>query len=291
MSLPRSVKDLMPHLEERVSGASLSVFRIFFGIFLMVDALYFWLGRYSYFPEHIVHFKYSGFASWPNLTPTTLKVSLGLLVLGGLLISLGAFVRIAAAVVVGVILHLLMQNAGFYLNHLALTALVAFVFCWVPTTRYYALRKTRSARGDATIARYEIYWVIGLFFMTYWIGGLEKLRMEWFSGDILLVNFGISARYGNKLGNLMYSSYPIWVATWATLIIEFLAPVGILFRKTRVAAVAVLSVFHIFNHLVFSIGLFSFLMLAAMVLYFDPKGPALKGIKKTIFRGTSPRSS
>lgn len=284
------------YLSERVSGASLSVFRVLFGIFIFLDALFFWRAREGYFPEQEIHFKYPGFESWPNLTPFSLILCLGGLALAGILIGIGWGTRWALATAVCVLIHLLMQNAGFFLNHLVLTLLVAFVLLWVPTTRYYAFQKTLSPLRDRSIARYELLWVLGLFLMTYWLGGFEKLRKEWFSGAILLVNFGLSAANGNWLGNLMYDSDRLYYAPWGTLLIEFLAPLGFLLKRTRIAALVVLLCFHLFNHFALNIGLFSFLMLASFVLYFDPAWPIerieqFKALKKKIFRGTSLRSS
>lgn len=259
--------------QARVSGASLGIFRILFGLFIVMEACFFWLGRAGYFPQQEIHFKYVGLERWPVLTPLSLKLSLIALALTGLLILAGVWVRVAAAGVVGVVLHLLLQDAGFFLNHLLLVILVAFVFCWVPTNRAFALYKSKSLAGDQTLARYELVWVVALFLLTYEASAIEKLRPEWFSGDILLVNFGLSARNGNWLGDFMYAPYPILIATWGIFLVELLAPLGILYRKTRWVSVGLLAVFHVFNHLTFNLGLSSFLMLSALVLYFDPAWP------------------
>jgi vitamin K-dependent gamma-carboxylase len=268
----------------RIEGFTLSLFRLFFGVFLICDAFFFWKGRLAYFPDQKIYFKYPGFEWWPSFGTQGAVIALALLALAGALIALGIFVRWASVLVCFILIHFMLQEASFYLNHLALTLLVSLVLCLIPSNQYFVLKGFKRAK-DQTIARYELIWMMGLFLMTYWVGGIEKLRPEWFNGDILMVNFGLSANNGNALAKWFFSPERIRFSIWSYLVIEFLIPFGLFFRKTRIPSVILLAAYHIFNHCAFSLGLFSYLMLASLLLYFDPSSvlalfQRLKGVRR-----------
>ena len=277
-SIQEIFKKTLLHLTEPVSGAALSLFRIFFGLFIIADAVFFIMGRKVYFPQHVFHFSYPGLEWWPTLSPVTMWICLGGLVLFGLMIAIGLCEKMASFGVFCILLNLLLQDATFYLNHLVLSLLVAFVFCLVPTGTHFSIQSRLMKNLDSTarsksIARYEHFWVMGLFLSCYFLGGIEKLRSDWFSGDILAVNFGLSSRKGNLIGKFMTEYGWMEIPVWMTLVLELVVPFLLFHKKTRWIAVSLLGGFHILNHFSFNIGLFSFLMLAALVLYPDPAWP------------------
>jgi hypothetical protein len=253
-----------------VSGASLSVFRILFGFFTIFDALFFWLGRDLYFPLPVYSFKYPGFSWWPTLSPSLQSSVLLFQALLGIWMILGRWTRWAFAVNTLIITHLFLQEASFYLNHLALVWLISFACSFIRTDTNYSLEARKSS--DRTIPRCDLYWVIGLFLICYLFGGLEKLRPDWFNGNIFAVNMVLRAPH-SLLARWMYQPWLIQFGTLFTLVLELLGPIALLWRKTRWIAVMFFILFHFFNHFALNIGLFSFLMLAGMVLYFDSDWP------------------
>ncbi len=265
-----------------ISSGSLSVFRILFGIFIWMDAIAFYVEVRHYFRSQIVYFKYPGFAWWPSFdlqTNRLILVSLGLM---GIWIALGWWVRTSAFLAMILLFHLLFQDASFYLNHLALNLLICFLFIFIPTNRSYKLtfQKDSKRRIHQPIHRYHLHSIQGIFFISYFYSGIEKIRPDWLNGDIVAMNMAGRSEE-SQLASWIIRSHPaICVGgAWAVLTLELLAPFGILWSKSRIPTLMLLFLFHGFNDLTLNIGLFSYLMIFAMVLYFEPDWPEKLEIK------------
>jgi hypothetical protein len=255
----------------RLDGRPLSIFRMGFGVFLVLDALYFRGFLNFYWPERAYHFQFPLFSAWPQFDNKVNATLLTLQALGGGFIAIGLFTRTASAFVGLVTFHFLVLEASFYLNHLALNLFIATAFIFIPTDRFYALKKSQSKANDGTIARYELFAVIAFFWMSYSFSAIEKMRIEWINGDIIFANMGMS-RGMSFMARLLYQSNFLSAQAWAVLSTEFFAPLLLLYKPTKVPMILFLTCFHIVNFFTLDIGLFSLLMLFSLVLYWklDP---------------------
>ena len=252
-------------LLEPIDGFNVSLFRLLFGIFLMLDAFFFCTLQRFYFPEQRFYFQFPIFEGWPHFSPIVTTCLLVSLAVAGLLITLGKGVRLCAAWAFLVLLHLLLRDAAMYMNHLVLSLLICGILILIPADRYLFVGK--NCRTDTrAIRRYEQLFLIAPFWISYIFGAIGKLRPEWFSGDLIAVNMGIS-RTSNALARWLYQRGNVSWEVWAVLLIELAAPIGLIFRPTRRLTVFSLLFFHIVNHITMNIGLFSVLMIDSLVLY------------------------
>ena len=260
---------------QAISGKAVSIFRIGFGIFLMADASFFIFFLNSYFPLQKIYFKFPAFAWWPHFNPEINFLILLSLGFSGLLISIGFKTRVAAAWAALSLLHLLLMEASVYLNHLVLSFFICVALIFVPSDRRYTFKNSASLRGDDSIFRYQHFTLIILFWMSYTYSAIEKAKPEWFNGDIIAANMGL-ARKTNMIANLLYRPEFLKIEAWGSFLLELLAPLGLVYRRTRNFTIAALILFHLINHLTMNIGLFSFLMFASMVLYLPLKSLSYK---------------
>ena len=249
-------------LLEEIPPHSLKLFRAFFGIFVFLDSLFFLNGMQVYFPPQAVYLKYPGLTWWPEFPLYVHSIFLMLMALAGLSIAGGRRVRGAAAVVNLVLLHFFLRDAAFYLNHLVLVSLLSFLFIFIPA----------ETKSKTPLLRYQLYSFIGIFYLSYWASGLEKFRADWFNGAILSVNLGARAD-ASWIAAQVYNPTAVAVGVWAVLGLELLAPPALGWKRTRPFSAILLVLFHLFNNWAFNIGLFSYLMIFGIILYFDPAWP------------------
>lgn len=256
-------------LLEPIDGFNVSLFRLLFGIFLILDAFFFCALKSFYFPEQRFYFQFPIFEGWPHFGSTVTTYLLISLATAGLLITLGRHVRLCAAWAFLVLLHLLLRDAAMYMNHLVLSLLISGILILIPSDRYFFVGQKQSG-FSRSIRRYEQIFLIAPFWISYIFGAIGKLRPEWFSGDLIAVNMGMS-RTSNALSRLLYQPSHVSWEVWAVLFVEIAAPVGLLFRPTRRLTILSLLFFHIVNHFTMNIGLFSILMIDSLVLYASPE--------------------
>jgi hypothetical protein len=114
-------------------------------------------------------------------------------------------------------------------------------------------------------------WAIALF---YAFTGWWKLTVEWFDPTVscgVMAWSRLMAQVGSQ-GGVLGASFVIY----ATLVIELLGPVGLLWRRTRGVVVALFAAFHLVLGLdiVQNFANFSSVMMAALVLLLDAEAVA-----------------
>ena len=141
MSAKQGVQVLRERLSEPVDIASLVMVRVFFGLIMLWEVIryfeYGWIRKYWIAPDF--HFRYFGFdwvAPWPGEGMYWHFLGLGFL---AVLITLGLFYRVAAALFfIGFSYVFLLEQAR-YLNHFYLVCLVSFLMAVVPANRAASL--------------------------------------------------------------------------------------------------------------------------------------------------------
>lgn len=256
-------------LQGQVSSQSLIAFRILFGLFVILDGFYYYARVPQLFAARGVYISYPGFEFWPRLSVPEMRVAVIALMLGGALLSLGLATRWVCAALTVLTANLLLFDASYYMNHLALLIVAELVFVLVPWVPWGGPLNARAK----TVPR----WAIGLaqtpFLGAYFFGGISKLRADWFSGAIFRDNM-ISRHSESFLARIFSEGAPLWLGTWSGLLLDLLALPLLAFKKTRLPFLGVLLLFHGLNHVLLNIGLFSILMVFSLTLYLPPDWPS-----------------
>ena len=262
-------------LDRPIDGASLAVFRVAFGLLMAWEVVrYLGYDRLRrYWVEPAYHFHYPGF-DWVRPLPepalTAVWVVLGLL---ALCIAAGAAYRLSSAVfTLGFVYFFLLEPAT-YLNHLYLVCLVAGLLAAAPAHRLWsvdALRRPGWAREQVPAA--GLLSLRALVALVYFFAALAKCNPDWLQAQPLLI-WMEERRDLPVLGPLLAWDPTAWAMSYAGLALDLAAAPLLLWRRTRVAAVAVLAGFHLINATVFDIGIFPWMMLAADLLFLSPDWP------------------
>lgn len=258
-----------------VDLASLVVFRVAFGLLMVWEAVrhlaFGWVERDYVRPP--VHFTYFGF-DWvrPASAEGMHALFVAIAVLGAC-VAAGALYRVAAALLFVAVSWVFLIDAAYYLNHIYLVCLLAFLLPWMPLNRAFsvdaALRP--GLRADA-VSGWPLHLLRLFFCQVYVFAGVAKLTPDWLRAQPLL-DFLERRRGVPVVGPLLAHDATAWLMSYGGLAFDLAVGPLLLCRRTRPFAVVAATGFHLMNAALFDIGIFPWLMLAATTLFFEPSWP------------------
>lgn len=197
---------------------------------------------------------YEPYASWyPELSRGLYLAVLCIGVLAALAMMLRLQPRFSTVVAFGVVAYnLFLSTTHFHNNRLFLFVVLGAL----------ALAPVREGPAwPLWLLRLEIVCVYGG-------SGLSKLLdPDWFGGT---VTWGRTMRYDDRLPDWLTNRDLHTYAAKVIVLTELFIAVGLLWRRTRVAAVIVAIVFHVAIALTADVQVFSILGIAALVIWFEP---------------------
>jgi vitamin K-dependent gamma-carboxylase len=251
-----------------VDVAPLVYARIVFGALMLVEVYRFfshgWIHRYYVAPSFT--FTYAGFG-WVQPLPATgmyaLFTAMGVL---AVLIAVGLFYRVAAALFALCITYVFLLDQANYLNHIYLICLVAGLLALVPAARAGSVDALRTRSTAQAVPAWCVWLLCGQIAIVYVFGGIAKLDGDWLAG----IPAGMFLDNLELTGPL--SDSPIGRNAFAIggLLFDLLVVPALLWRRTRWFATAAALAFHLSNAVLFSIGIFPWLMLALTPLFWGP---------------------
>lgn len=265
--------------------ASLGAFRILYGTLMCAAAVRAmttgWIEQVLVEPGFF--FKYD-FAPWmPVWSPTGLYVHLGLTALCAALVALGLFYRVA---IVGFLIGfsgVQLMDLTNYLNHYYLVVLLGVLLAVMPAHRAFSLdvRRRPALRLDTAPA-----WTVGLLRFqlacVYVFAALAKLTPDWLLHGQPL-GIWLSSRGETPLiGALVALPAAPLIMSWAGFLFDATIVLWLSWRRSRPWAYLAVVGFHGATGLLFDIGMFPLIMVAATPLFFDPSWP------RRLFGGRAP---
>ncbi|MFZ2899095.1 MAG: HTTM domain-containing protein [Saprospiraceae bacterium] len=266
----------MERLFQRVDIASLVFFRIIFGILAFTEVMALWfyyhLTLHDFDPGRF-QFKYFGF-EWVRPFPEPfMSAFFALLALASLGIMLGKWYRASALIfALGFTYSFLLEKAH-YLNHGYFFCWIAFTMFFLPAHRGWSLD---AARKPSLQRRTIPFWSVAVlpFMMgvVYFYGGLAKLNPDWLQAVPLKTWLSMKSNLP-IVGPLLAKEATAWFMAYGGLLLDLSIAFLLLFRKTRLLALAAALFFHLANTIIFNIGIFPWLSLALTLLFFPPGLP------------------
>lgn len=255
--------------------ASVALFRILFGAAMVEEAVRYymmgWIGEYFINPEF--HFTYYGFdwaKPWPGNGMYVHFAVMGLSALG---VMLGAWYRICAVVLFITFTHVFLIDQAYYLNHFYLICLLAFLMIFIPAHRALSVDAwRRPALRSNDLPAWCLWLLLAQLSIVYFYAGIAKLNGDWLHGEPMRTWLG-ERTHIPVLGQFFTEEWCILLFNYGGLAFDlFIVPL-LLWKRTRVFAFMWAIAFHLLNFILFNIGIFPWLMIAATLLYFRPDWP------------------
>jgi vitamin K-dependent gamma-carboxylase len=257
-----------------VSSASLAVFRIAFGVAMVINTmLYLPVLVREYYIDPPLHFPYPPFAFVVPLPGPALYGVFGLMVLTGAMIALGLLYRWAAWSFFVLTTYVFLLDSTYYQNHEYLVSLLALMLALLPADRRWSLdARRRPGLRSMTVPAWVVWLLRFQIGVPYFFGGIAKLNGDWFRGEPL------RAWLANRtdlepMATVLTTEWVVWFMAYGALVLDLTVVWFLLHRRTRPAAYAVVVCFHLMNAWLFGLFIFPWLMIAATTIFFSPAWP------------------
>lgn len=251
-------------------AAPLAAFRIVFGGLMAFEAFASYLHKIPdrYSPD-LFHFTYPGF-HWVVPPPGIgIYFVIGSMGLAAFCVTIGWRYRASSLVFLLAYTYLFLIDRVAYNNHYYLIILLALLFT---ITRAHADASLDSARIPEAKRGWVPAWQLYIFraqiVVVYFFGGVAKLSPDWLRREPITHWIRERAEV-LALGPLLQPDFVPWLLAYGGLVFDLSIGFLLLWRRTRLIAVALVLGFHLTNAYLFSIGVFPWLGIGATVLFLD----------------------
>lgn len=277
----------MPHrfLFTKIDNSPLIIFRIFFGILAALECygaiLTGWIKRTLIEPKFT--FNFIGFEWLQPLPGNGMYFYFFIMGTLGILIALGYKYRFAiiSFTLMWSCVYLMQKTS--YNNHYYLLVLISGLMCFFPAHKSNSLdvRQNPTLKTDSMYA--WIKWaIIFQLLIVYVYAAIAKVYGDWLDfGIVRLLMLGKAHYY--VIGELLQHPWIHKIIGAFGILFDLLIIPGLLWKKTRKIAFFISILFHLFNSIVFQIGIFPYLSLAFTVFFFEPDT-----IRKIFFKKKPP---
>lgn len=269
------------YLLEEVDGASLAAFRFLFGAILVWEVVrYVQYGRIPrYYIEPNVFFSYVSFLKpWGG---TGMYWHFAAIAVLSALCALGLFYRAAMPLLCAAFTYVFLLDKSQYLNHFYLVCLLAFLLSLAPAHRAFSLdrlRALRKAKAEGRpapsegVPRWSLLILRAQVAIVYFYGGIAKLNADWLHGKPL--DMWLRQRADMPVfGPLLEQPGTALFVAYAGLLIDLSMAFLLLSRRGLPVGAVICVIFNVSNAVIFSIGIFPWMMIGTLVLFADPGLP------------------
>ncbi|MCP4522328.1 MAG: HTTM domain-containing protein, partial [Cytophagales bacterium] len=262
------------YIQEEVHIAPLVVFRVLFGLVMLASAIRFYLKGWieTLYIQPSFHFNYYGFEWVEALGSTGMYLLFGTFALSSLCMALGFLYRISSLLFFTSFTYIELIDKTTYLNHYYFISLVALLLIFVPAHQYFSIdtllfpsiKNTHVPRWTISIFKLQLA-------IVYVYAGIAKIHKEWLF-DAMPLKIWLPAHSNLPLiGWLFRISWIPYVFAWIGMIYDLVIPFALRFNKTRLLAYLAVVVFHMLNTIMFNIGMFSYIMILATLIFFPSR--------------------
>ena len=256
-----------------VDNSNLILFRIVFGFLIFAESLGAiltgWVRRVLIEPEF--NFTLIGLEWMQPPDGNFMYIYYLIMAACGILVMVGLYYRPAIILFTAMWAIVYWMQKSSYNNHYYFLILLGLFMAILPANRY----KSLDAKKNPSITSLSCpKWCHTIFIVQMWIvytyASLHKIYPGWMEGDFIAMNFAGKSDYP-IIGELLQEDWLQQMIVVGGIAFDGIVVYLMLFKKTRNAAFTIGVFFHIFNSVVFQIGIFPYLMIGLAVFFFEPE--------------------
>jgi len=261
------------YLFRQIDNSALIVFRIFFGVLIFLESVGAiftgWVKRTLIDPEFT--FSFIGF-EWLQPLPGY-GMYLYYLVMGVFSIMIMVGYRYRFAMLSFTVLWTgtyLMQKSA-YNNHYYLLILICAMMTVLPAHKHYSMDvKRHPGIRKNSMPQWCGLLIIMQLFIVYTYASVAKMYPDWLDLTVAK-NLMASRKDYAIIGTVIQKEWFLYIIAYAGILFDLLIVPLLLWKRTRKWAFFLSIFFHLFNSIVFQIGIFPYLSLAFTLFFFEPK--------------------
>jgi len=269
----------------KIDNSPLIIFRILFGILVALECygaiLTGWVKRTLVEPQFT--FNFIGFDWLQPLPGYGMYIYFFIMGTLGVCIALGYKYRfsIVSFTLMWAAVYLMQKTS--YNNHYYLLVLISGLMCFFPAHKSHSLdvKRNPALKTDAMYA--WVKWaIIFQLLIVYTYAAIAKMYGDWLDFGIVRILMLGKAHY-YIIGELLQQPWIHKIIGVVGILFDLFIVPALLWKRTRKFAFFVSIFFHLFNSIVFQIGIFPYLSLAFTVFFFEPET-----IRKIFFKRKMP---
>ncbi len=261
------------YLNTPVDNSPLIVFRVAFGLLIFLEsagAIFTgWVKRAFITPDFT--FTFIGFEWLAPLPGYGMYYFYALMAVFGLMVMVGLFYRFSLTAFTLMWTATYLMQKTHYNNHYYLLILFCFIMLILPAHRYFSVDAKRNPNKESlSCPRWCFVLVVVQLGIVYTFASIAKINPDWLAGMPIKLWFQAKESYP-IIGPLLQKEGAAYMVAYTGILFDLLIVPMMLWRKTRILGFLLSLCFHIFNSIIFQIGIFPYLMLAALVFFFEPE--------------------
>lgn len=260
-------------LFKHIDNSGLIIFRIVFGLLCFLEAfgaaLTGWIRRTLIEPDFT--FSFIGFEWLQPLPGNWMYVYYIVMAIFGLLIMVGYKYRFSMLMFALMWTATYLMQKSSYNNHYYLLGLLSFIMVLLPAHRYASIDAKLNPSLKIISMPSWCKWVFVIqLFILYSYASIAKLYPDWLDASVVKLLMRNKADYP-IIGELLQQSTIHYFIAYGGILFDGLIIPLLLIKPTRKYAFFISIFFHLFNSIVFQIGIFPYLALAFSLFFFEPK--------------------
>jgi len=258
-------------LFKQIDNTGLVLFRAVFGLLIATEAFGAiatgWVRRTLVEPPFT--FNFIGFDFLQYLQGDLMYYYFVLMGIFGLCVMLGykyRFSMIAYAIMWTAVY--LMQKSS-YNNHYYLMMLLCWVMALLPANRWFSLdTKINPSLKSTSMSRWVLLILILQVWIVYTFASLAKFYPDWLDASMAALLMSNKSNYW-LIGDLLQQNWVHWSIAYTGILFDLLIVPLMLWKRTRVIGFVISVFFHLFNSIIFQIGIFPYMSIAFALFFFS----------------------
>ncbi|MEP1983957.1 MAG: HTTM domain-containing protein, partial [Maribacter dokdonensis] len=170
-----------------------------------------------------------------------------------------------------------------YNNHYYLLILISLIMCFFPAEKSRSIDVKLNPKIESNAMYAYIKWIVVLqLFIVYTYASIAKIYGDWLDFSTIAVLMHSKRNYW-LVGDILQEPWIHTVIGSVGILFDLLIVPALLWKPTRKAAFFLSLFFHLFNSIIFQIGIFPYLSIAFSVFFFEPET-----IRKIFFKSKIP---
>ncbi|MGJ8548205.1 HTTM domain-containing protein [Winogradskyella wichelsiae] len=267
---------------KHIDNSGLIVFRIIFGLLCFLEAagaiFTGWIKRTLIEPKFT--FSFIGFEWLQPLPGNWMYAYYAIMGLFGLFIMLGYKYRMSMLMFALMWTSTYLMQKSSYNNHYYLLMLLSYLMVFLPANRYASLDvKLKPSLKSISMPNWCKWVFILQLFILYSYASAAKFYPDWLDGTVMEILMRSKSNYF-LVGDILQQKTVHYFLAYGGILFDGLIIPLLLFKPTRKYAFFGSIFFHLFNSIIFQIGIFPYMSLAFSLFFFEPKF-----IKNTFLKG------
>ena len=288
--MPTAIRDFFHEINKPTEAAPLAAFRVLFGFLIALSIIRFvaygWVEKLYLTPTF--HFTYLGLSWAKPLGPLTYVIFL-VCFISAAGVALGYRYKLSAITLFLSFTYIEAMDKTTYLNHYYFISVVSLLLCFLPANADFSL----DVKQRRVCRQYVPVWSILSLKMfvgiVYFYAGLAKLNTDWLF-EAQPLSIWLSTKTDIPIiGNLFEYPWLHYLFSWGGALYDLSIPFLLLNKRTRNIAFLLVIAFHIMTRILFPIGMFPWIMIAAATVFFA--SDTLKNILTKTFTFLSSKES